>query len=107
MDTQMVKLLKIIRKAKEQAVYHELRQNPLYEKSLFKLQKLGYIAIGPVNSYGEPLPEAKVYLTPEGEIFLLDQRALTVKENIQRIFVPIVIGVLSYISSKLIDLWLF
>lgn len=107
MDTQLVKLLKIIRKAKGQAIYNELCQNPLYEKSLFKLQRLGYVSIRPINSYGEPLPEAKVYLTPEGKNFLLDQRALTVKENIQRIFVPIVIGVLSYISSKLIDLWLF
>jgi hypothetical protein len=94
MDTQLVKLLKIIRKAKGQAIYNELCQNPLYEKSLFKLQRLGYIAISPISGYGEPLPEAKVYITPEGENFLLDQSSLAVKESISRILVPTVIGVL-------------
>ena len=106
MDTQMVKLLKIIRKAKEQAVYHELRQNPLYEKSLLSCKSLVTLQLARLIVTANLFLKPKFISLQKGN-FLLDQRALTVKENIQRIFVPIVIGVLSYISSKLIDLWLF
>jgi len=106
MDAQMVKLLKNIRKSKGQVFYDELCQNPLSEDSLRKLLNQGYASISPVNVYGEPQPETKVYITPEGENFLIDQRSLAIKENIARIVVPIIIGVLCYIASKLIDIWL-
>ncbi|NSW93050.1 MAG: hypothetical protein HPY74_20820 [Firmicutes bacterium] len=107
LDTQMIKLLKSIRKSNGQISYSELCNNPLSENIIMKLRNQGYVSVRPINGYGEPLPESKVFVTPEGENYLLDQRALAFRENIRQILVPIIIGVLSYIASKLIDTWLF
>ncbi|WP_422446018.1 hypothetical protein [Thermoanaerobacterium sp. DL9XJH110] len=103
MDVQMMKLLKLIQKNEGKITYNELcRKYPLDINVITKLLNIGYIHLKPIDAYGKPTSETKVFLSLDGRSYLIEKKSEGFKEFIRIIVVPIITGVLSAVLSFLI-----